>query len=100
MNEAIINGFFTLAGTLSGGLITFLTLRNSKELKKLKNKVDLLSDQIISYWHLEKIYSEQISKYTSKPSRTILNENRDKIKAMGYSRPTMTENQAIKKKLI
>ena len=65
-------------------------------MKTLKSQVNILSNQIISYWNLEKIYSEELSKKTSKAQKTILQEYREKIEAMDLERPTMTEKEARK----
>ncbi len=70
--------------------------RDVKETKKLKTQVNMLSKQVISYWNLEKLYSEELGKYIAKPARTILQEYREKIENMDLERPTMTENEANK----
>lgn len=96
MNEAIITGIFTLLGAISGGLITYLTTRNVKEIKTLKSQVNHLSKQVISYWNVEKLYSDEISKLLTKPAKTVLQEYREKIQSMGLERPYMTEVEAKK----
>jgi len=96
MSETVITGLFTLAGTFIGGLISFLIARNTKEINTLKSDVINLSKQVISYWNIERLYSEDISKLVSKPARTILNEYREKIESMEFERPTMTEKEAKK----
>jgi hypothetical protein len=58
MTEPIIIGLFTLAGTMLGGLISFLIARNAKEIKTLKSQVNTLSNQVISYWNIENLYSK------------------------------------------
>jgi hypothetical protein len=90
MTEPIITGIFKLSGTLLGGLITFFIARNAKELINLKSQVNLLSKQIISYWNLEKLYSEDVSKLISKAQRSVLLEYREKVEAMELERPSMT----------
>ena len=94
MNESIINGLFTLAGTLVGGLITFVIAKNAIDYKILKSHVSILSNQIISYWNLEKLYSEEISNLTSKAKKTVLQEHREKVEGMDLVRPTMNEKEA------
>lgn len=96
MSESVITGIFALSGTLLGGLISYLIARNAKELKTLKSQVNNLSNQIISYWNLEKLYSEELSKIHSKAQKTVLQEYREKIEAMDLDRPTMTEKEARK----
>lgn len=96
MNESVVTGIFALSGTILGGLISYLITRNGKELKTLKSQVNILSNQIISYWNLEKLYSEELSKKTSKAQKTILQEYREKIEEMDLERPTMTEKEARK----
>tara|TARA_B110000305_G_C19336712_1_gene586971 strand:+ start:860 stop:1102 length:243 start_codon:yes stop_codon:yes gene_type:complete len=61
MSDSIITSVFTLSGTILGGLISYLIARNTREIKILKYQVSILSNQIISYWNLEKVYSEEIS---------------------------------------
>jgi hypothetical protein len=94
MNESVISGIFALSGTLLGGLISYFIARNAKEIKTLKAQVSMLSKQVISYWNLERVYSEEIGKLVSKPAKTILQEYREKIESMDLERPTMTEKEA------
>lgn len=94
MNESIINGIFALSGTMLGGFISYIIARNEKETKSLKTQVRMLSKQVISYWNLEKLYSEEIGKLVSKSAKTILQEYREKIESMDLERPTMTEKEA------
>ncbi|MBS1653117.1 MAG: hypothetical protein JSU07_14015 [Bacteroidetes bacterium] len=94
MNESIINGIFALSGTLIGSLISYFIARKVKETKTLKAQVSILSKQVMSYWNLERIYSEELVKLVSKPAKTILQEYREKIVAMNLVRPTMTEKEA------
>jgi hypothetical protein len=96
MTEPIIIGLFTLAGTMLGGLISFLIARNAKEIKTLKSQVNTLSNQVISYWNIENLYSKEISKLTLKAQKTVKQEYREKIEAMELDRPTMTEKEAKK----
>ena len=94
MPESIITGLFTLAGTLLGGLISYLIARNTKEIKTLKYQVNILSNQVISYWNLEELYSKEISTLTSKAQKTVKQVYREKVEEIGFDRPTMTENKA------
>lgn len=94
MNDSIINGIFALSGTLIGGLISYFIAKSAKETKTLKTQVSMLSKQIVSYWNLEKLYSEEIGHLVSKPAKTILQEYREKIEKMDLERPTMTEKEA------
>jgi hypothetical protein len=94
MSDSIITGVFTLSGTILGGLISYLIARNTREIKILKSQVSILSNQIISYWNLEKLYSEEISNVTSKAQKIVLQEHREKIEEMDLERPTMTEKEA------
>ena len=75
MSETIITGLFTLLG----GLISYLGSRNERKIESLKSKVNLLSKQVISYWKLEKLYSDEIGQLLSRYSKTVLQEYRDKI---------------------
>ena len=94
MSEPIITGIFTLSGALLGGIISYLGSRNERKIELLKSRVNLLSKQVISYWNLEKLYSDEIGQLLSRPSKTVLQEYRDKIESMDLERPTMTEKEA------
>ncbi len=94
MNESVIAGVFALSGTILGGLISYLIARDEKKTRVLKSQVNTLSKQIISYWNLEKKYSEELSNLTSKSQKTILQEYREKIEEIDMERPTMTEKEA------
>ncbi len=96
MSDSIITGVFTLSGALLGGLITYLAARDTKKIIELRKQINILSRQIISYWNLEKIYSENLSNLTNKSSVTILKEYRDEVVSMDLDRPSMTANEAIK----
>ena len=96
MNESILNGLFALSGTLLGGIISYMINKDEKETKKLRLQINLLSKQVISYWILEKLYSDDIGILLSKSSRTILQEYREKIVNMELERPSMTANEAKK----
>ena len=96
MNESILKGIFALSGTLLGGLISYLIARNAKETKTLKSQVNILSKQVISYWNLEKLYSEELGKLNAKSAKTVIQEYREKIESMDFERPTMTEKEAKK----
>lgn len=94
MSEPIITGVFTLLGALLGGIISYLGSRNERKIELLKSRVNLLSKQVISYWNLEKLYSDEIGQLLSRPSKTVLQEYRDKIESMDLERPTMIEKEA------
>lgn len=100
MNENVIIAMFTFLGATIGVLGTFiislLLKKKDENLKRLKSNVETLSNQVVSYWNLEKKYSEEVSKLISKPTQTVLREFRDAIVDDGYERPTMTELEAKK----
>jgi len=94
MNETVINGLFTLAGVLLGSLAPYLGARDARRMAKLESLLSRLTEQVASYWELEKLYSEEIAKLADKNSRTVLNEFRDKVESEERERPTMTAKQA------
>jgi gas vesicle protein len=100
MSEFVIIGIFTCVGTALGVFASFVTTlflnKRDKEVKTLKENVEKLTNQVVSYWNLEKKYSEELSKLNSKNSKTVLQEFRDAIEDAGYERPTMTEHGAKK----
>ena len=69
MNDTIINGIFTLSGVVIGGLISYLITKSNRDYKRLKSVKKELCHQIISYWNLEKLYSEELANKNSKPAR-------------------------------
>jgi gas vesicle protein len=98
MSESVIIGIFTCIGTIIGilasYLISLISMKKDKEFKMLKNNVKRLAKQVISYWNLEKKYSEELGKLTSKAPKTVLQDFRSEVENDGYERPTMTENDA------
>lgn len=94
MNDSIINGVFALSGTLIGGIISYFIAKDAKDVSALKSQVNILTKQVVSYWNLERLYSEEVSELSKRPAKTILQEFREKIEAMDLVRPTMTEREA------
>ena len=110
MESVIINGIFTLAGVFIGGIISYLTARDTKEVAafnrqiqelqekndSLKNTIIKLCNQVSSYWNIEKAYSEELSKVKNYKAATILKKKRDDIENLGFERPTLTSNDVNK----
>ena len=100
MSESFIIGMFTCIGTILGVLaslvISLILKKRDKDLKMLNNRVEKFGKQAISYWNLEKKYSEEFGKLVSKAPKTVLQEFRDDIENAGYERPSMTENEVNK----
>ena len=101
----MINGIFTIIGAIVGGIISYLTARDKKELTALHRKIEeqqekidsmkkyvvQLGAQVSAYWNVEKAYSEEIATMTNINAKTILQKHRDSIEAKGFVRPTLTE---------
>lgn len=110
MESVIINGIFTLAGVFIGGVISYLTARDKKEVAALnrqikelqennnihKTQIISLCNQVSAYWNIEKAYSEEIASITQKNAKTILQKRRDSIAAKGFVRPSLTSNDVNK----
>lgn len=110
MNDAIINGIFTLSGVVIGGIISYFVARDKKEVTalnrqiselkekndSLKNTIIKLCNQVSSYWNTEKLYSEELAKLKNKKVRTILNKKRDEVEGQGIERPSLTANDVSK----
>lgn len=79
-----------------GGVISYFITKSNRDYKRLKSQKNYMSNQIISYWNLEKLYSEDIANSSSKSAKTVLQEYRDKVEAMNLIRPLMTEKEARK----
>jgi len=96
MSEIFYTGFFTLTGTIAGGLLTYWGNRHIVKHEEAKKEILKLSNQVISYWHLEKEYYSVLSKYLEQsPQKTQL-DFRKKVEENDFDRPIMTEND-IKK---
>lgn len=94
MNDTIINGLFTLAGVVIGSASSFFATRDTRRMAKLESLIARLTGQVASYWELEKLYSEEVAKLTSRNPKTVLNEFREKVEDEERERPTMTAKQA------
>ena len=94
MNDTIVNGLFTITGGLIGFAGTFFTTRNSRLMAKLESLISKLAEQVASYWELEKLYSEEVSRLSNKNASTILRDYREKVVKNGRERPTMTAAEA------
>jgi len=92
MTDTLITGIFTLLGATVGGLLTFFGNKHLVEHEDAKKEILKLSNQIISYWHLEKEYYTILSKYLNKSPQTTQLEFRKKVQENDFDRPIMTEN--------
>jgi hypothetical protein len=106
MDSTIINGIFTLLGVILGGAVSYFTSKDEKERNALNRQINELSarnaslqkdiirlcNQVASYWHIEKAYSDEVATLTHKKSGGVLKARRDRIEKRGYERPIMTEN--------
>ena len=81
-----------MVGVLSHWLIT----RDSKKIDKLERNIVKLSQQVKSYWNLEKLYSKEVSRLTGVSDTTILKKYRDEVENLGFERPKMTSNDVDK----
>jgi len=101
MNEIIITGIFICIATILGAVCTiaatFYTNKKDKERKILKEYVEEFADQLISYWKLEDMYADALSKYTSKKPKTQKEDMRDAIVEDGYTRPKQNNNEIEKR---
>ena len=92
MTDTLITGIFTLLGAAVGGLLTFLGNKHLVDHEDAKKEILKLSNQIISYWHLEKEYYTVLSTYLNKSPQTTQLEFRKKVQENDFDRPIMTEN--------
>ncbi len=97
MVDSIINGLFALVGTVIGGAVTWLVSRDKRRSDKMYKTLMLFSEQIKSYWYLEKLYSNDMASLKSSSEKTIQMQYREKVEKMGYERPTMTANEVKKR---
>jgi len=92
VNE-IIAGIFIIASTIIGAGITYLSNKNEKNWKRIKEHVSILSEQLMAYNKLEEIYSQKLSELSESNAApiTIKIKMRDQVGAMpGYSRPEIS----------
>lgn len=69
MKESIITGVFTLIGAIIGGLLTYFGNKRLVKFEEAKKDIINLSNQVISYWHLEKEYYEVLAIQLKKPAK-------------------------------
>jgi len=93
MKESIITGVFTLIGALIGALLTYFGNKRLVKFEEAKKDIIKLSNQVISYWHLEKEYYEVLAIQLKKPAKTIQSDFRKKVEEKDFDRPILTENE-------
>ncbi len=94
MNESVISGVFTIVGAIVGVAGTIVATKMSERKTNFKNKLEQMSKQIVAYWNLEDLYSEEYGKLSNTSPKTVKENFRTKIEELGYDRPTMTANRA------
>lgn len=98
MNEQIVIGLFTLAGTIAGGFLGgFFSVRAAKigyKKEKMEKDIKELANQVKSYWNLEKEYLSQIESLSGNSQKTIMESTRKIVESNGNEYPKMTAKEA------
>ncbi|MEZ5538996.1 MAG: hypothetical protein R3E63_03345 [Pseudomonadales bacterium] len=99
MSDTILTGIFALAGTMIGGLLTYMAARVDHRWKRAKKHIGQLCDQVTSYYQLEQIYKEELAQLDpqKRSPKTIMEDMRSRVSQSGeYERPMMTSLAANK----
>lgn len=97
IDNTIISGFFALAGTLIGGLISYAITRIDRRWSRAERQIAMLCDQVAAFYQLEQLYKEELSRLDGRNPKTILEEMRSKVEQSGeYERPILTSRAAAK----
>lgn len=100
MNEQVIIGLFTIGGVIVGGLIGGLfsvkAAKISFKKEQMMKDIRTLSNQVKSYWFLEKEYLSKISKLSNNtpPEETVKKSTRKIVAEKGNHYPKMTAMEA------
>ena len=96
MNEQIVIGLFTLAGTIAGGFlgVFFRAAKIGYKKEKMEKDIKDLANQVKSYWNLEKEYLSQIESLSGNSQKTIMESTRKIVASNGNDYPKMTANEA------
>lgn len=100
METALINGLFLILGTVITSCVTLLNNHISKKKKNIAKQVSYLCRQAISYYEIEELYVQEISrlrnmfneKYAA--PKTIKDSFREKIRDAGLESIDITANRA------
>ncbi len=102
MKTELITGMFAIVGAIVGGFFAYITAKIGFKWDSAKKDILRLSEQVIAYHNLEKLYYEALASANNeeRSGRTIMIEFRNNTELLDVERPNMTINQAkdIKKK--
>lgn len=97
MQSEIATGLFTIAGTIVGGVFTYLAARVGQRWDKARSDIKRLCEQVAAYHKLEELYKQRVAQLdpSGVRSKTVQQDMRDQVQDLeGYERPTMTANSA------
>ena len=90
---AITASATVLAATV-GGLFTYLASREKNSVEGLKSEHKRAADQVISYYELEQLYMNEVSRLSGTAASTVQKDFRDKVENSGLTRPSWTATTA------
>ena len=107
METALINGLFLILGSAITGCITLLNGHLEKKKRSDRKQFLHLCDQIISYYKIEELYIQEISRLRSSSNekcslpKAIKYNFQEQIRDTGFSSITVTARDAenIKKNI-
>ena len=92
---------YALAGAFVGGLFTYLSAQRGnyvatleKELRRIKRRHVTACQQIKAFYHLETLYTSEISRHSEQAAQTVKIKYRNEVEIAGYPRPNWTEKDA------
>ena len=103
MDDSIGKVLLWIAGALLIAIIANRTAHVGHKWTGAKKDIKNVCDQVSSYWQLEKLYKEEVAKYTNEAAQTVLVRMRDRVRTLENGRfvkieMTTNDAESIKKK--
>lgn len=84
----------TVSAAAVGGLFTYLASKEKNSVESLRSEHRKAAEQVISYYELEQLYMNEVSRLTGSAAATVQKDFRDKIENNGLTRPSWTATTA------
>ncbi|NDC39709.1 MAG: hypothetical protein EBZ48_16990 [Proteobacteria bacterium] len=78
----------TVSAAAIGGLFTYLASREKNCVQSLKSEHKKAADQVISYFELEQLYVNEVSRLTGTDPAIVQKDFLDKVETSGHTRPS------------
>ncbi len=89
-----ITAVATVSAAAVGGLFTYLASKEKNSVESLRSEHRKAADQVISYYELEQLYMNEVSRLTGTDPAIVQKDFLDKVETSGHTRPSWTATTA------